>query len=680
MLLGIDIGGTFTDTVLLDRSVGKLYKEKVLSTPGDYLQCFLNGIAKVCEAGHTKTNKLKYIGHGSTVSTNAVVAREGAKMALITTKGFKDVLVIGKTKRDNLFNLYYRKPISLIPRRLIFEVEERMSSNGKEELELNKLQLKEILKKIPEEIECICVAFFNSYANFLHEKEAEEIIKKEKPHIYSSCSYKIYPIYREYSRVSTTVLNGYVTPPTVRYLNEVEKLKEKGYPLPFIVTGNGGVSTIKEVKEKSATTFLSGPAAGVVGATYLGELIGCNNIITFDMGGTSCDVALIDNGKPVFVRENYIEGYPLLFSSIGIHTIASGGGSIGWVDKGNILHIGPHSAGAVPGPVCYCRGGNEPTITDANLVLGRYPENILEGRMKLDKKKAIKVIDNKIAKPLGVDVISAAEGMIEIVNAKMIDAIRLVSIQKGYNPIDFSLLAMGGAGPSHISFMMDELNISTAICSPYSSVFCALGILVAPLRYESVETKMIKDPISQKNVIFDILERLKSDGIKRLANSKCDFKSIEFEMFIDVRYKGQKFETSIPVYEQDLKENNIESIIKRFHTVHQKKYTYSQPNIDVEFVNYRVVSIGNMFKIKLEEIKKRNISLTEARKGERKVIFDKKEVLSPVYCGEKIEPGHKIKGPAIIEYFDTTVVIPPSKEAKIDNYGNIVIGRLKQND
>jgi len=679
MLLGIDIGGTFTDTVLLDRSVGKLYKEKVPSTPGDYLQCFLNGIAKVCEAGHTKTNKLKYIGHGSTVSTNAVVAREGAKMALITTKGFKDVLVIGKTKRDNLFDLYYRKPISLIPRRLIFEVEERISSNGKEELELDKSKLKEILKKIPEEIECICIVFFSSYANPLHEKEAEEIIKKEKPHIYTSCSYKIYPVYKEYSRTSTTVLNGYVTPPTVRYLSEVEKLKEKGYPLPFIVTGNGGVSTIKEVKEKPATTFLSGPAAGVVGAAYLGELIGCNNIITFDMGGTSCDVALIDNGKPVFARENYIEGYPLLFSSIGIHTIASGGGSIGWVDKGNILHIGPHSAGAVPGPACYCRGGNEPTITDANLVLGRYPENILEGRMKLDKKKAIEVIDNKIAKPLGVDVISAAEGMIKIVNAKMIDAIRLVSIQKGYNPIDFSLLAIGGAGPSHISFMMDELNISTAICSPYSSVFCALGILSAPLKYESVATIMITNPITQRNLIYNTLKKLKSEVAKKLIDNKYNYESMEFEMSIDIRYKGQKSETNVPIYEQDLRENDIdiESIIKRFHTIHQKKYTYSQPNVEVEFVNFRVVGIGNMYNIKLEKIKKKNISLTETKKGERKVVFDNEELLSPVYHGEKLEPGHEIIGPAIIEYCDTTVVLSPNKKAEIDIYGNFIIRRLK---
>jgi len=454
-------------------------------------------------------------------------------------------------------------------------------------------------------------------------------------------------------------------------------LEEKSYPLPFIVTGNGGVLTIKEVKEKPAATFLSGPAAGVVGATYLGNLTGYNNIITFDMGGTSCDVALIDNSKPVVNMENYIEGYPLLFSTIGIHTIASGGGSVGWVDKGSILHVGPHSAGAVPGPACYCKGGNEPTVTDANLVLGRYPESILEGRMKLDKEKAIKVIYEKVAKPLGIDIISAAEGIIEIVNAKMIDAIRLVSVQKGYNPMDFSLLAMGGAGPSHISFMMDELKIHNAICSPYSSVFCALGISVAPLRYESVVTRMIKNPITQRNLIFDTLEKLKSEAMNKLINSKYNFKSIEFEMSIDIRYKGQKYETNVSIHEQDLRENDIESIIKRFHTVHLKKYTYSQSNIEVEFVNFRVVGVGNMFNIKLKKLKKKNISLVEAKKGERKVIFNKEEILSSIYHGEKLEAGHEIVGPAIIEYCDTTVVIPPNKKAEIDGYGNAIISRLK---
>ena len=678
MIIALDIGGTFTDTVLIDSITGEIWKVKSLTTPKNLSKCFADGISKVCQSANVKEKKINYIIHGSTVSTNAVVAQEGAKLALITTKGFRDVLEIGRTKRYDLYDLFYKKPVPLIPRHLRVGIPERIDCKGEELIKVDKKDVKRVLKKIDESVECICVCLLNSYTNPTHEKEIEEIIKKENPDVFLSCSYDVMPIFREYERLSTTVLNGYVAPVTIRYAGEIIEITKKGLPEPFIVTGSGGIITLDLVKKRPGETFLSGPAGGVAGAAFIGQILDYKDIITFDMGGTSCDVALIDAGEPVLKTESYVGGYPFYFPTIYINTIAAGGGSIAWIDNGGILRVGPKSAGADPGPVCYNMGGTNPTVTDADLILRRYnPDYFLGGEMKLNPDLAEKIIKEKIAEPLGIDVTEAASGIIEIANAKMIDAIKVVSINEGYNPSDFVLVSFGGAGSSHIAFMMDELKIPTVVCSPLASVFSAFGMLSIPIKYNLVFSKIIKDPYSKVGYILDIYERLRTKGERELKRTNIQFEDMEFLMSVDMRYRGQRFDTNIPVFKNDLEKKDIKTIIDRFHELHEKKYTYSQPEMSVEMTTFRLSAIAKLPKIKLKKIPKTGRSVNETIKTKRNVILDRQEEECFIYDGKLLDPEHRIEGPAIIEYTDTTIVIPHSKRGIVDDYGNVIISKRR---
>jgi N-methylhydantoinase A len=676
LAVGIDIGGTFTDVWVMDLTTEEMWKGKVSSTPKNFSECFMNALQKASQLAQVEVKNIVFIVHGSTIATNTVVTKEGAKIALITTEGFKDVLQIGTTKRDNIYDLFYKKSEPLVSRNHRFEVRERIDWNGKELIKLDEDKVREIVKNLEDSFENICICLLHAYVNPSHEKRIEEIIKEENSTISVSCSHKISPVYREYERLSTTVLNGYVMPATRSYLNSlIKSLQERDLPIePLVITGDGGATVLDDVLEKPVMTFLSGPSSGVAGAAFLGRLLGYNNIVSFDMGGTSCDVSIIRNGEPQIRTESYIGGYPNNLPMVDITTIGAGGGSIAWVDSGGVPHVGPQSAGAEPGPACYGQGGSEPTVTDANLVLGRYNSDFfLGGEKKLYLDLAKKTIMEKITTPLGLNEEKAAHGILKIVNANMANAVKLLLIKSGYDPSEFALMAMGGSAGSHLPFIMDDLNISEVICPSMASVFCAFGALGLPIKHNFATTRKIRNVPSQIDAIIDVFEKLKSQGMQRINKDKINFEKVEFKLFIDARYVGQKFEITIPIFENELREKNVKAILDRFHDIHKAKYTYCHPQKDIEILTFRLTAVGTIRRVHLPKLPKSGRVLNDFVKTRRNVFLNDNWVECPIYDGENLEKGLKIKGPALIERTDTTIIIPERKKGIVDDYGNILI-------
>lgn len=678
LAVGIDIGGTFTDVWCIDLTTGGMWKGKVPSTPDNFSECFVNALKKASQLADAEFRDIVFIVHGSTIATNTIVTKQGAKIALLTTEGFKDVLQIGTTKRDEIYDLFYKKPVPLVPRNDRFEIPERIRWNGTVLQELDEQKVKEILKKLDPSIENICICFLNSYINPSHEAAAERIIKEEKPSLSISCSHKISPVYREYGRMSTTVLNGYVMPTTRAYLNSLKtQLTENSLPIePLIITGDGGTTVLDDVLEKPAMTFLSGPSSGVVGAAFWGELLGYKNVISFDMGGTSCDVSLIYQGEPQIRTTSYIGGYPSNLPMVDVQTIGAGGGSIAWLDPGGVPHVGPHSAGAQPGPACYGQGGTEPTVTDANLTLGRYnPDFFLGGEKKLHLDLAKKAIEQKVASRMGLDLERAASGILDVVNANMANAVKVLLIKSGYEPSEFAAMAMGGTASSHLPFLMDDLRISTVICPPMASVFCAFGALNLPIKHHFAITKKISHVQDEIGEIINLFEGLKSKAEDRIRKDRIEFKKVELKLSVDARYMGQRFETNIPLYEEELRRGEVRAIIDRFHNIHKAKYTYCHPKREIEMLTFRITTIGTIRDFKMPRLEKTGRPLKSLLKAERDVFLENQWVGCPIYDGESLEGGHVINGPAVIERLDTTIIVPTGKIGIVDDYGDVVIRR-----
>jgi N-methylhydantoinase A len=678
LAVGIDIGGTFTDVWVLDLSTDDMWKGKVPSTPRNFSECFLQALRKAGNLANSSLKNIVFIIHGSTIATNTVVTRQGAKLALITTEGFRDVLQIGTTKRDDIYDLFYKKPIPLIDRRHRFEVLERMSWNGEVIQELDEKKVRGIVREIGNLVDNICICFLHAYVNPRHEQRVEEIIREENPSVSISASHKVSPVYREYERLSTTALNGYVMPTTGAYLSSlIKNLRSNSLDInPLLITGDGGATVVDDVLTKPAMTFLSGPASGVAGAVFLGSILGFKNIVSFDMGGTSCDVSLIYNGEPSIRTESYIAGYPSNLPMVDVTTIGAGGGSIAWVDQGGVPHVGPRSAGAEPGPACYGQGGEEPTVTDANLLLGRYNADFfLGGEKRLYKDHAKRAICDKIAAPLRVKAEEAASGIIRVVNENMVNAVKLLFIKSGYEPREFALMAMGGTSCSHLPFIMDDLRISELICPRMASVFCAFGALSLPVKHNFAITRKIKNLHTQAGEVVEIFDRLKKEGIERVRMDGIQFESIEWKLSLDARYIGQKFETNVPISEAELGKKDMETVIRRFHTIHKAKYTYCHSNKPIEILTFRLTVVGTIRNVQLTKLPRTGVTLKEVIKGERNVYLNDRWTMCPIYDGERLEPGFRIEGPGIVERVDTTIVIPDDKIGVVDEYGDILIRR-----
>jgi N-methylhydantoinase A len=678
MRIGIDVGGTFTDVVLVNDRTETIHHTKVLTTPEDLTIGVLKGIQKVLDLASVGIEEIDHIVHGTTVGTNALIERKGAKTGLITTKGFIDVLEIGRFQRpkEGLYDIMVDNPDPLVPRYLRKGVEERINSKGEVIKPLNEESVREAVEfLISGGVESIAVSLLFSFMNPAHERRVREIIKEMNPDIYVSLSSEIAPEFREYERTSTTVLNAYLQPILERYIDNLASKLEREYGIEDlrIMLAHGGIMPAETAKQHAVTIVNSGPVGGVLAGTFIGSLTGSQNIITVDMGGTSFDICLIEKGVPVVTTEGKFEGYPVKVPIVDVNFIGAGGGSIAWIDKAGMLNVGPESAGADPGPACYGRGGDRATVTDANVVLGRIsPESFLGGEMKLDLALAKKVVSD-LASKIDMGVEEAAMGILRVADAKMEKGISVSSTEKGYDLREFTLIAFGGAGPLHAVQIAADLKIPLVIIPPLPSDFSAFGLLVADIKHDYVKSYIV----GEDDVDFELLQKyfgeLESQGIEQLLKEGIREKEMEIRWTMDMRYLGQSYELNIPI-ERGLKftEETFKEIVKRFHEEHQRKYEYSSKDEKVEIVNLRVTAIGKTPEIKLKKLEKGSRDPGQAFKEERDVYF-KGFVNVPVYSRELLLAGNILQGPCVVEEKFSTTIIHEGAKGVVDDYGNIVI-------
>jgi len=678
--LSVDVGGTFTDIVLFNEISKSFYTTKISSTPQDQSIGIVEGIKKVVKQVGISYNDIFYFIHGTTVATNALLEREGAKTALITTEGFRDIFEIGRQRRPDLYDFWAKRPKPPIPRYLIYEVPERVLYTGKVITELNKNKAREIIREIKKNnVKSVAVCFLHSYKNPKNELRMKELILEEMPRIYISLSCEILPEIREYERTCATSVNAYLMPKVHKYINKLVKEKDNlGIKRNLhIMQSNGGIMSADFAAKRSIHTVFSGPAGGVLAGRYISKLIGEKNVITLDMGGTSTDIALLENNEIKFTTNGEIATFPIKVAMIEMHTIGSGGGSIAWVDDGGALRVGPQSAGAVPGPACYSLGGEKPTVTDANLLLGHLGrENFLGGEKLLSYEKAKIAIEKKIASKLNLSCLEIANGLINIVNSDMSGGIKVVSTQKGYDLREFSLIAFGGAGPLQADQLMSELNMKKVIIPLSPGNFSAIGEMLAEIRYDYVRTNVVSIKnitIKEYNEIFD---EMKKEAIENLAEEGFEKENIVFKGTSDMRYAGQAWELNIPVPINLYSENEFLKITKEFNRIHKRTYGYILKDGEVVFVNLRLSAIGLIPKIDINlKLPMGENATNYAYKGDRKVFFNNKFIGCPIYDRSKLMPGNIIKGPVVIEEYGSTTTVSCNRKVSIDKLKNIIIER-----
>ena len=679
MRVATDIGGTFTDLVCLefDKKTGKPIGAKSDTTPSNFEQGILDTIKK----GNVNLKEIDFFAHGTTVVINALTERKGAKTALITTKGFRDVLEIARCNRPDLFNFNFVKQPPFVPRYLRFEVEERMNYKGEVIKDINTATLKAIVKTCKDEnVEAIAVCLLHAYKNPKHEIQLIKELKSLSVGIEIIASYQVTREWREYERTSSTVLSGYVLPIAKKYLNNLqEKLKTKGLrDAPYIMQSNGGITSINDVKSNPITMVESGPASGVFGAIALGNVINKKDIIVLDIGGTTAKCALVENGQ-VKITTNYkiehsrIEaGYPIQTPVIDIVEIGNGGGSIAWIDKGGKMHVGPKSAGAMPGPAAYGRNGKNLTTTDANIITGRiHPDYFLGGELQPDHNSI-----DKAAKPLCNQLKGSkediAKGILRIANANMVNALKLISINKGYDPRDFTMIVIGGGGAMHGADLARELQVSELIIPPHAGVFSAFGMLMSDIRRDYIRTNVLTLSNDQKEIIVSTFSEIKNEAILNFKTDNYQQDEMKFTYYADLRYAGQEHYVKVPLVNFS-KDTSLETIITHFHKEHKKHYSF-QLEAPVELVNFHLVAEVEVEKPDFPKMKITGKKVEEAIFDNREVDFDDLgKHNTPFYHRELLEPKMTLNGPAIIAEKATTTVVTPIHMVKVDMYGNLIL-------
>lgn len=679
--LGIDVGGTFTDlAVVVDNQVSMCKTPTTPSNPAEGIQAGLEQIAQRLgvDVGQLLSQTDQFV-HGTTVATNAVLQYRGAKTALLTTEGFRDALEMRRCHRKGQWDFFTPQPPLIVPRYLRQGVRERILFDGTVDTPLDENQLLQVVDSLVLEhkVDAIGICFLFSFKNNSHEARAAQLIRERYPDIFVSASHEISPQIREYERTCTTVVNAFVGPILSRYLDNLGHfLRDNGLGREFqVIQSNGGVTTASAAGQDGARALLSGPAGGAIGGLMLAESTGEKNLIIADMGGTSFDLTLIQENELQLVSETEIAGYTISLPMIGIYTIGAGGGSIGYVDESGLLKVGPRSAGAVPGPACYDRGGIEPTVTDANLALGFISADyFLGGAMQLKEELAREALQQYLGDPLGLTVEQSAQAIFEIVNSNMVDAIQVVTVQKGYDPRDFTLVAAGGASPIHTGVLGRALGIKRVIVPKASSVFCALGGLQADAKYDFVSTFLTRSDQLDIDLLAaefaDLIER----GVSRLKQDGVSEKRRYFEFSLDMRYIGQHWDISVPVLLRD-GIPDLDQAIKEFHKRHDMLHGYKMEDRATEVVNCRVMAIGRTAPI---EVKPKAIGSSDsahAHKGVRKAYFGATHdwLNAEVFDGDALQPGNVVTGPAIIERSNTTVVLAPNDLASIDQAENIIV-------
>jgi len=692
--IGIDVGGTFTDFLLTSKD-GSSEIYKVLSTPDDPSIGLMEGLAEMAKARNISLNEfikdVETIVHGTTVTTNAVLTRRGAKTGLLTTKGLRDALEMRRGIREEQYNNRYTNVEPLVPRHLRFPVEERLDYKGDIVAPLKKKDVLDAAKLFKKEgIEAIAICFMNSFANDNHESMAEKIIKEkfcsdlvessdglDKSSTYITVSSSFFPSIRFYDRISTTVLNSYVGPILKSYIKSlIKKLKDVGFDgILLIMQSNGGVVSPQIAMDKAALTLLSGPAAGPVAGIEYTSVQGYDDCLTIDMGGTSFDAALIKDKTPLVTTEGEINRLRIALPMLGIVTIGAGGGSIGWVDEGGLLRMGPQSAGSKPGPACYDLGGELPTCTDADLVLGYLDEDFFAGgKIPLNHERAERTIKEKIADPLGMNVVEAAAGMYRVINVNMASGVREVSVKRGHDPREFPLVVAGGAGPVHACMIALELEIPVMVIPKESSIFCAAGMLMSDLKHNFVRTYSTSLNKLNKRKFRSLFNEMRKEATELLKSENIPEGSIQHIYSLDMRYVKQYHEVNVEMTKDELERGNIESVATKFHPEHNRLYGYSLEEVGtpIELINLRLTSTGKTIKPKFKKEEYDKLDFSKALKKKRKVYLPLKGAFEevPVYDGHKLRYGNKVEGPAVIEQVNTTTFVTPEYNILSDKYGS----------
>ena len=678
-MIGVDVGGTFTDFSIFDSTTKRLFHFKQSSTPEDPSRSIVSGILHILESEKIDPKEVEYLAHGTTVATNALIEKKGARMGLITTKGFKDLMEIGNQKRPSLYDLLKPKPESLIPPGLKCEVEERLLHDGSVKTPLNEEDVRRVARYLKKQnVTTIAVCTLFSFINPAHERRIKEIIAEEYPEAYVSISSDLVSEFREYSRMSTTVLNAYLGPVMKKYVENFQNsVLEAGITvLPYVTQSNGSIISISETVECPIKTAVSGPSAGVIGATHIGRQCGIDKIITFDMGGTSADISLIKDGVAQVSYERMVEGYPARIPMIDIITVGAGGGSISAIDEGGALKVGPKSAGAVPGPACYMRGGTKPTVTDANIVLGKLNQHkILGGRMDVDLELAKDAIRREICGKSALSVEDAAAGIISVVNSNMVRAIRVVSVERGYDAREFTLMAFGGAGPLHACEVAKELGITKVLLPPAPGTLCSLGLLMADTRFDLSQSDiMIAEPanLPKMNRLFDAMV---AEGSRMLEREEIPPEERSYVYSVDCRYERQNYEITVEIPVGEITQSVLNWMMEKFHQEHERSYGYCDRNKKIQMVNYRVGAVGTIEKPDLHAQKPEADPVPPEPFEIRRVRFEDHPdyITTKIYHREDIPCGCTINGPAIIEQMDSTSVIPPKWKAYNDPYLNLIV-------
>src|ERR1700683_4627504 len=679
--VAVDTGGTFSDFVYLNEETGAVSISKVPSTPDDPSRAILQGIEGLIAQG-VPAASVNYFCHGTTVGTNALLEGKGVRTGLLVTEGFRGIYEVAEQARPYgtaIFDVMYDKPTMLVPQSLTGEVKERVDFRGNVLVPLDEAALRETLRTLKaQNIEALAVCLLFSFLHPEHEVRGGKIAKEEMPGCDVSLSSEILPQIREYYRLSTTVINAYLQPILARYVANLDRrLAEAGVATrqKYIMQSNGGMSTFAEAARTAVTTVLSGPAGGVTAGVAACRMTGFANIITFDMGGTSCDVALIRNGEPVFAGRGKIEGRAIAVPLMDINTVSAGGGTIARVDRFGVLEVGPQSAGAVPGPAAYGRGGEAATITDCNLLLGYLSEdNFLGGRLTLDRAKAERAM-GRVAKPLSLDTAAAAEGIVRIIDVKMEEAIKAISTMRGHDLRDFMLLAFGGAGPVHAARMARDLGMAGVIVPLYPGVFSALGLLMSDVKHDYIRSRMtLIDALSPDdvNAVFAHMETQAREDLRRDGFADNE---IRIERALDLRYAGQGYEVTMAcTAEQTMP---LHALPRTFDPENKALFGHMAPDEPVEVVSYRVRGVGLVPAVTMPKFKPKGRSLSDALIETRQVRFDGATVSCPVYQREKLDVNLTLRGPAILDQFDCTTVICAGQIARVDEWKNLIVTEEK---
>lgn len=674
--LGVDVGGTFTDFVLFDQESQQTWVSKRPTTPEDQARGVVQGLDEVLTSRGVTPEELLYFAQGSTIAINAMLEGKTASVGIITTQGFRDLLELRRQSRPSLYDLFFQKPHPLVPRRLRLAVPERVNAQGEVLVPLDENETRGALERLARTgVDAIAVCFLFSFLNPRHELLVAELAREVAPDCAVWLSHSVLPEFREFERLGTTVCNAALGPVLRSYLGNLGgRLAKVGFRRPpYIMQSNGGVISPDGALRRPANTLYSGPAAGVMGGLHVARLTGTDNAITLDMGGTSTDVSMIRRGAVSVVHEKEIAGTPIRTPMVDVNSIGAGGGSIAWIDAGGRLKVGPRSAGAHPGPAAYGHGGDRPTVTDANLLLGRLsPHGLLGGRMRLHRDLASEAIQRHVARPLGMEPVEAAWGILQIVDTNTVLALRAVSMQRGHDPREFTLVAFGGAGPLHASAAARQLGISRVVVPPAPGALCALGLLTTDMRSDYVQAFIMPVPdvdLHAVNTVLGGLERLAQDW---LGTEGIDATKRTLQVSADLRYVGQNHELTVAAPPAPWDAGGLADLCERFHREHDRAYGYRADQLTVQLVNVRLAALVAMPGLR-PHAEDTGAWDNVAPVEHRDVWWADGFVPTPVYERASLPTGFRVRGPAVVQQLDSTTIIAPEEEGEVDGYGNLVL-------